>query len=370
MKAIRWIVLLSVAAKSAAFLTPRGPGQHHTLRAAKRFGGEARAAKAALDPYSTGRAVRATNINGRDVLTPDTSAAAVILFVAFECVLSAQKCAGKTSGDLCGLETIRDWNPDLTTGAVFLFLVAGWLAWYGQFRRLVIDRTGIEVVSTGFAKDPESFDEVSKSWAYGGPDRVDFKDVDDWAVLPANLLYVREVTKTTKGVRRQIPYVYAPTFDVNTVDRLMNEYGVPKADPSESVLGKGSAAGAAGVVSYIAWEWAFWIGSFGVSALLFNLYEGHLPDLRFDAGLDLGLPPNHFDFLQVKGEVLGVDLPAFPLYFTPRNGDDLANIAGSAFVIVNLARLILPLRLALALATAPFFQRTVVDPFNKVTGKA
>ena len=35
---------------------------------------------------------------------------------------------------------------------------------------------------------------------------------------------------------------------------------------------------------------------------------------------------------------------------------------------VNLARLFLPLRLGLALATAPYFQRTVVTPFKKLTG--
>ena len=159
----------------------------------------------------------------------------------------------------------------------------------------------------------------------------------------------------------------------------MERYNVPKADPSESVLGQGSAAGAAGVVSYIAWEWAFWIGSFGVAACLFNLYEGHWPDLRFArpprrragrggaaagrprpdlsrrgrfrvvaahstnltnptpqaASLDFGLPPNHLDLLQVKGELLGLDLPAFPLGFAANNGDDLSNIAASAFVIVG-----------------------------------
>ena len=67
---------------------------------------------------------------------------------------------------------------------------------------------------------------------------------------------------------------------------------------------------------------------------------------------------------------MSIDLPSFPLQFTAQNGGDFANIAASAFVIVNLARLILPLRLALALATAPFFQETVVAPFNRLTGKA
>lgn len=66
--------------------------------------------------------------------------------------------------------------------------------------------------------------------------------------------------------------------------------------------------------------------------------------------------------------MLSVDLPSFPVVFDARNSGDLANVATSAFLVVNLARLILPLRLGLALATAPFFDRTVVGPFNKLRG--
>ena len=222
-------------------------------------------------------------------------------------------------------------------------------------------------------RDPteQDIDTVPKSWAWGGPDRVEFKDVDDWAILPVvPVLYVREVARTASGSTRQVPYFYAPSFDTKTVEQLFESYGVPQADPEDSVLGKGSQYGAAGVLSYIAWEWAFWIGSFGIAALLFNLYEGHLPDLRFAASLDFNLPLNHIDLLQTKSGMVSIDLPSFPLQFTAQNGGDFANIAASAFVIVNLARLILPLRLALALATAPFFQETVVAPFNRLTGKA
>ena len=103
----------------------------------------------------------------------------------------------------------------------------------------------------------------------------------DWAILPVvPVLYVREVARTASGSTRQVPYFYAPSFDTKTVEQLFESYGVPQADPEDSVLGKGSQYGAAGVLSYIAWEWAFWIGSFGIAALLFNLYEGHLPTLR------------------------------------------------------------------------------------------
>ena len=289
-------------------------------------------------------------------------------------ILRLRAGAGKSSGDICPISTIRDWNPDLVTGGVFLFVCAVWLNWYGTFRRLAIDERGIEVVSCSSPRrDPteEDIDTVPKSWAWGGPDRVEFKDVDDWAILPVvPVLYVREVARTASGSTRQVPYFYAPSFDTKTVEQLFESYGVPQADPEDSVLGKGSQYGAAGVLSYIAWEWAFWIGSFGIAALLFNLYEGHLPDLRFAASLDFNLPLNHIDLLQTKSGMVSIDLPSFPLQFTATNGADFANIAASAFVIVNLARLILPLRLALALATAPFFQETVVAPFNKLTGKA
>lgn len=158
------------------------------------------------------RAIRATQLNGQNVLNPEPACAAFIAFAAFECYLSAQACAlaasrsrhrraslvscsilrlragaGKSSGDICPISTIRDWNPDLVTGGVFLFVCAVWLNWYGTFRRLAIDERGIEVVSCSSPRrDPteSDIDTIPKSWAWGGPDRVEFKDVDDWAILP------------------------------------------------------------------------------------------------------------------------------------------------------------------------------------------
>ena len=113
------------------------------------------------------RAIRATQLNGQNVLNPEPACAAFIAFAAFECYLSAQACAlaasrcpetpstrivsgsdgrgwfffdlrlragaGKSSGDICPISTIRDWNPDLVTGGVFLFVCAVWLNWYGTF---------------------------------------------------------------------------------------------------------------------------------------------------------------------------------------------------------------------------------------------
>ena len=64
---------------------------------------------------------------------------------------------------------------------------------------------------------------------------------------------------------------------------------MPQADPEDSVLGKGSQYGAAGVLSYIAWEWAFWIGSFGIAAcyLIYMRATYQICDSRL---LDFNLP--------------------------------------------------------------------------------
>ena len=323
------------------------------------------------EPSYGKRAIRADKVGNADVLIPDNKISSVIAFLGFQAVLGSEQCPEKAGGDICGLSTIGDWNPDGTTLGVALLATAAWLTWYGTFRRLAIDPQGISVVNV----ESESKDGLEVStpdgWLYGSADRVDFKDVDDWAILPGGALYVREVCKTSKGSTRKVPYVFAPSFDCKSVEILLGErYGVPQADPAESVLGAGSKAGAAGVVSYIAWEWAFWIGSFAGAAALFALYEGHPPDLQFTAGYDGGLPPAHFDLLVVQGELKSVDVPVLPFKFAANNPDDLSNIATSAFIVVNLARLLLPLRLGLALATAPFFERTVVTPFNKLRNAA
>jgi hypothetical protein len=380
--------LLLLAAAASALVAPRPRTARHAVRAHFNFGKfgksndyeEATKKLRAADTNTQietekfgKRAIRATSFDGKRVLNPEPAVAAFVAFGAFQCYLSSQKCAGVSSGEICPISTIRDWNPDLVTGGVFLAVVAIWLNWYGTFRRLSIDDRGLEVLACNSPRrDPMEGDleTLDRSWAWGGPDRVEFKDIDDWAILPVvPILYVREVARTASASTRQVPYFYAPSFDTKTVEQLLTYYDVRQADPEDSVLGKGSQYGAAGVLSYIAWEWAFWIGSFGIAALLFNLYEGHYPDLRFAASLDFAKPLNHIDLLNTKSGMVSVDLPAFPLQFTATNGPDFANIAASAFVIVNLARLVLPLRLALALATAPFFQEKVVVPFNRLTGQ-
>ena len=45
------------------------------------------------------------------------------------------------------------------------------------------------------------------------------------------------------------------------------------------------------------------------------------------------------------------------------NPDDLKQLGGEAFALVNFARFAVPLRLGLALGTAPWVQKNVVDKY-------
>ena len=86
-------------------------------------------------------------------------------------------------------------------------------------------------------------------------------------------------------------------------------------------------AGVAGIISYIFWEWAFWIGAAGVAAVGFNAATGHFPDLS--------------------------------------NQEDLSKLGAEAFALVNVARFAVPLRIGLALSTTPWVQDNIVDKFQK-----
>ena len=55
-------------------------------------------------------------------------------------------------------------------------------------------------------------------------------------------------------------------------------------------------------------------------------------------------------------ETYGVDLPALPYELAAAAPNDVAKVGASAFFFVNLSRLILPLRLGLALSTVGFFE--------------
>jgi hypothetical protein len=85
--------------------------------------------------------------------------------------------------------------------------------------------------------------------------------------------------------------------------------------------------GIAGTVSFILWEWAFWIIGGGGAALVYKNATGHWPDFN--------------------------------------NKEDLAETAGSAFAFINVARLAVPVRIGLAVSTAPWVDENIVKKFQK-----
>merc|ERR1719163_2184162 len=98
-------------------------------------------------------------------------------------------------------------------------------------------------------------------------------------------------------------------------------------EDSKSMMQKVKDAGAAGIISYIFWEWAFWGVSVPVSIFGFQQVTGHWPDFS--------------------------------------DSDDLAKLGGEAFAFVNVARFAVPLRIGLALGTTPWVQANIVDKFQK-----
>ena len=102
---------------------------------------------------------------------------------------------------------------------------------------------------------------------------------------------------------------------------------VEEKEDKDNLMQQVKDAGPAGILSYILWEWAFWIGAAGIAAFGFYTVQGHLPDLTSDA--------------------------------------DKGAVAAEAFAIVNVARFAVPLRIGLALGTTPWVKENIVDKFSK-----
>eukprot|EP00980_Cylindrotheca_fusiformis_P029674 scaffold23685_cov206-Cylindrotheca_fusiformis.AAC.4 len=94
---------------------------------------------------------------------------------------------------------------------------------------------------------------------------------------------------------------------------------------TDKLLKKVKEAGTAGVISYAAWELAFWAISLPVCIAGYRSVTGHFPDLS--------------------------------------NKEDLAQLGAEAFAFVNFARFAVPLRIGLALSTTQWVQANVVDRF-------
>ena len=86
-------------------------------------------------------------------------------------------------------------------------------------------------------------------------------------------------------------------------------------------------SGRAGIVSYIIWEWIFWLTAIPIACFTYYTATGEWPDLS--------------------------------------SGEDQAKVGASVFAFVNVARFAVPLRVGLALSTTPWVQSNIVDKFGK-----
>lgn len=104
--------------------------------------------------------------------------------------------------------------------------------------------------------------------------------------------------------------------------------GKAAEEPEEQgTMDKIKAAGTAGIISYVFWEWAFWGVSIPVCIAGYQAATGHWPDFS--------------------------------------DAEDQKKLAGEAFAFVNVARFAIPLRIGLALSTTPWVQNNIVDKFKK-----
>ena len=130
-----------------------------------------------------------------------------------------------------------------------------------------------------------------------------------------------EEKKSAVDIAKNFFGVVEPTPNAKAVAK------VEEKEDKDNLMQQVKDAGPAGILSYIIWEWVFWIGAAGIAAFGFYTVQGHLPDLTSDA--------------------------------------DKGAVAAEAFAIVNVARFAVPLRIGLALGTTPWVKENIVDKFSK-----
>jgi len=101
----------------------------------------------------------------------------------------------------------------------------------------------------------------------------------------------------------------------------LEERKVEEPNPMDKI----KELGIAGTVSFVLWELAFWGIGGGGAAAVFIATTGYLPDFG--------------------------------------NPTELAEVGGEAFVFINAARLLVPVRIALVISTAPWVDENVVQKF-------
>lgn len=155
------------------------------------------------------------------------------------------------------------------------------------------------------------------------------------AFAPSPRIHTRQPTFTKVAIMRMseqdtIEKESLQSSTDSQVENLSEECEVEEEEElseSQKLLKKVKEAGTAGVISYAAWELAFWALSVPVCVFAYKSVTGHWPDLS--------------------------------------NNDDLAQLGAEAFAFVNFARFAVPLRIGLALSTTPWVQENVVDRFMK-----
>jgi len=108
---------------------------------------------------------------------------------------------------------------------------------------------------------------------------------------------------------------------------MKNEEECELVDEEENIMEKVKCAGRAGIVSYIIWEWIFWLTAIPIACFTYYTASGSWPDLS--------------------------------------NSEDQAKVGASVFAFVNVARFAVPLRVGLALSTTPWVDANIISRFVK-----
>ena len=156
---------------------------------------------------------------------------------------------------------------------------------------------------------------------------IAFRQVDTMRFMAEETATLEKELSTTEAKAADMPVVEAR--EVKTDDVAVKDES--EMSETQKLLKKVKEAGTAGVISYAAWELAFWFISIPVCILGYREVTGHFPDFS--------------------------------------NKEDLAQLGAEAFAFVNFARFAVPLRIGLALSTTGWVQENVVDRFFKKDGE-